>query len=508
MNFIGTRKNDKLTAYEALLAGYAEDGGLFVPESVPAVTDAEWEELVQADYPERAALILSKFFDDDLEFFKDVCKKAYAPFDGTDPVPLLKIDSGIYMLELFHGPTCSWRDMAARLYPALVQRALEKTGETKTPVLVTATLGDTGKAVLQAVKDVKGLFAAAFHPEESMPKFQRFALSVQAGDNVFVAAIDAGEEDNRKIVKTALLDGETKAALAEKNAFAVSVDYANILSFVSCVAFYYSAYADLVGSEQIERGDKVDFSVPAGDFSCAFAGMYAKKMGLPIGKILSASNRNRAFWDFLKTGSYDANKRASLHTMSPSLNVLWVGNTERLLFEASGRKSEMTTPRILDWEKTGTFSMTQEESAFVSSYFKPGFATEDDTVESMYNVFEEYGYAMDTHTGVACAVADKYLEKRSEKENYPIVIFSVSSPYKFPQDVLYALSGNDVKDSYKGVKRLNLFTAMKPPKSLVEMRYKPPRFKGLLAADSKKVASELVALASGKIVPQNSDAKK
>ncbi|MBQ8885686.1 MAG: threonine synthase [Clostridia bacterium] len=509
MNFIGTRKNDKVTAYEAVVKGYAKEGGLYVPESFPVFSAAEIEALTEADYPERAAKILARFFDgEDEAFFTEVCKAAYAAFDGSDPAPLLKIDDGRFVLELFHGPTCSEKDFAARIFPEILKKCAEKAGVKEEPLLVAASAGDSGKALLEAFKNEKGVKVAAFYSDETSSKLQRFSLSVQQGKNVFVAGVRGTVNDCVRVVRRAVLSEETKEALKEKNMAPVSAEYANILSVLSCVPYYFSAYADLLSSEQIEMGEPVNFAIPAGDFCSVLACFYAKKMGLPVGKILSASNRNRALWDFLRSGTYDSEKRAPAHTMSPSLDILWAGNAERLVYEACGRDCKLTASRMKDMEKNGVFSLSGEEFSSVSADFQAGYASEDDTVESMYDIFEEYGYAMDTHTGVAAAVMDKYLEKRDEKDETPVVITAVANPYKFPQDVLYALSGNDVKDSYKGVKRLNLLTAMKPPKGITEMRYKPLRFKAVLAADEKKIAAELLSLSEGKIVPEPVETKR
>jgi threonine synthase len=268
------------------------------------------------------------------------------------------------------------------------------------------------------------------------------------------------------------------------------------------IAYYFSSYIDLVTSEQIEVGDEIDFAVPTGNFGDILAGWYAKQMGLPIRRLLCASNRNKVLADFFATGSYNV-KRNFFRTMSPSMDILVSSNLERLLFEVSGRNAQTIADRMSNLSKNGEYSITQAELKTIQKDFYSAFASEDDTVEAMYDVFEEYGYAMDTHTGVALAVVAKYKEKEvDEKDVTPLVVLSTANPYKFPQDVLYALSGNDVKDSFKGVKRLNLLTAMKPPKALTELRYKPMRFKGALANDLKKISEAVLDFVSGNIVPE------
>ncbi len=251
----------------------------------------------------------------------------------------------------------------------------------------------------------------------------------------------------------------------------------------------------------------MDFAVPTGNFGDILAGWYAKKMGLPVRKLVCASNRNRVLAEFFAKGVYDA-KRPFYRTMSPSMDILVSSNLERLLFEVSGRNAALTAERMKELAEKGCYEVTAAEHRALEEDFFAAFASEDDTVEAMYEIFEEYGYPMDTHTGVAMHAANFFREKRDEKDTTPIVVLSTANPYKFPQDVLYALSGNDVKDSFKGVKRLNLLTAMKPPKCLLELRYKPVRFKQTLPADEKKMCAEIVRFAGGEIAPVPPESKK
>ena len=268
------------------------------------------------------------------------------------------------------------------------------------------------------------------------------------------------------------------------------------------IAYYFSAYIDLITSDQINMGDEIDFAVPTGSFGSILAGWYAKKMGLPIRRLICASNRNRVLADFFKNGLYNV-KRNFFRTMSPSMDVVVVSNIERLLFEVSGRNTDMIATRMKNLAVNGEYSITQTEFKAIQKDFYGGWASEDETVEAMYDIFEEYGYAMDTHTGVAVAVCYTYRDKEvDEKDRTPLIVLSTSNPYKFPQDVLYALSGNDVKDSFKGVKRLNLLTAMKPPKCLTELRYKPLRFKTVLAGDTTKLREAVLAFVGGEVVPE------
>jgi threonine synthase len=296
---------------------------------------------------------------------------------------------------------------------------------------------------------------------------------------------------------------EFNATLAKKHIRLSSANSINFGRLAPQIAYYFSAYLDLLSAEQIEMGDEIDFVVPTGNFGDILAGWYAKQMGLPIRKLVCASNRNKVLADFFEKGVYDVN-RPFRPTMSPSMDILVSSNLERLLFEISGRNAELTAKRMEQLAKEKEYSITEKEKAALDEQFFGGFASEDDTIDAMYEIFEEYGYAMDTHTGVALSVYMKYnemLEKDDNKDDTPIVVLSTANPYKFPQDVLYALSGNDVKDSFKGIKRLNLLTAMKPPKCLLDLRYRPLRFKTVVANDLAKMSEEILRFADGEIIP-------
>jgi len=350
---------------------------------------------------------------------------------------------------------------------------------------------------------VPGTKVAVFYPDEGVAKMQRLQMTVQDGNNVFVAAVEGNFDDCQRGVKNLFASEEFNAKLAEKGVRLSSANSINFGRLAPQIAYYFSAYLDLLTSGQIEMGDKVDFVVPTGNFGDILAGWYAKKMGLPVGKLVCASNRNKVLADFFKKGVYDV-KRDFHRTMSPSMDILVSSNLERLLFEISGRNARLTAQRMKDLAEKKEYCITAEEKAILDEEFFGGFAREDDTVEAMYEIFDEFGYAMDTHTGVALAVYMQYKdwrEKKDEKADEPIVVLSTANPYKFPQDVLYALSGNDVKDSFKGIKRLNLLTAMKPPKSLLELRYRTPRFKTKVKNDLGQMAKVILGFVSGEIVP-------
>lgn len=501
MKFVSTRGNETATGAEAIVKGLASDGGLFVPETFPLVTADEIAQMTGMNYAERAAHIIGKYLGEfGEEFLKDACASAYSAFEGKDPAPLVRIDEGLYILELFHGPTCAFKDMALSLLPGLLKRACELTGDKEEILILAATSGDTGKAALEGFRDAPGVKVAVLYPDEGVSKLQRLQMCTQDGGNVFVAGVKGNFDDCQRAVKSLFVSGEFNGQLRERNIRLSSANSINFGRLVPQIAYYFSAYADLLSSEQIQPGDEVDFAVPTGNFGDILAGWYAKKMGLPVRRLVCASNRNRAVAEFFRTGEYNA-RRPFFRTMSPSMDILVSSNLERLLFEVSGRDSALTASRMKELNERGRYEVTAAEREALESDFYAVFAGEDETVEAMYEVFEEYGYPMDTHTGVAMHATNVFREKRDKKDKTPVVVLSTANPYKFPQDVLYALSGNDVKDCFKGIKRLNLLTAMKPPKCLLDLRYKPIRFRQTLAADEKKLSAELLKFADGEIVP-------
>lgn len=506
MKFISTRGGEKVSGAEAIVKGLAENGGLYVPEKFPKISLEEMEKMTEMSYAERAAFILGKYLADELgeAFLLESCEKAYSTFEGKDPVPLIKVDGNMYVLELFHGPTCAFKDMALTLLPYLLKKSCEVTGIKEEILVLAATSGDTGKAAMEGFRDVKGTKVAVFYPDEGVAKMQRLQMCTQSGKNVLAAAVEGNFDDCQRAVKRMFASEEFNAELAKKGVRLSSANSINFGRLAPQIAYYFSAYLDLWTSGQIENGDKIDFVVPTGNFGDILAGWYAKNMGLPIRKLVCASNKNKVLADFFKTGTYNA-KRELHRSMSPSMDILISSNLERLLFEISGRNAKLTAERMQELAEKKEYTITAKEKAILDEDFYGGFASEDDTVEAMYEVFDEYGYAMDTHTGVALAVKEQYryeVEKQDKKDKTPIIVLATANPYKFPQDVLYALSGNDVKDSFKGIKRLYLLTAMKPPKALVDLRYKPIRFKTKVKNKVREMADLILRFADGEVVPE------
>lgn len=477
MYFISTRGTERVTGAEAIVKGLASDGGLFVPESFPSVSREEFDKLITMSYPERAAFILHKYLDDyDYSSLEAACTAAYAKFNG-DPAPLVRIDDGKYILELFHGPTCAFKDIALTLLPYLLRAGCDICGIKEDILILVATSGDTGKAALEGFKDAEGVKIMVFYPDDGVSKMQKLQMCTQEGGNVNVLAVKGNFDDCQSAVKSIFANKEYAALLKDKNTLLSSANSINFGRLAPQIVYYFSAYLDMVSSEQITFGDKVDFTVPTGNFGDILAAYYAKKMGLPVGRLVCASNKNNVLTDFIKTGTYSISSRNFYKTMSPSMDILISSNLERLIYELSGRNAEKTAERMKSLASDKKYSVGADELAALQEEFSAGSANETQTVEAIYDFFEAYGYPLDTHTGVAVSVANAYTEKKNEKDTTPMVVVSTASPYKFPQDVLYAITGTDVKDSFKGIKRLHAATAMAIPKSLSSLKLKEVRFK-------------------------------
>lgn len=489
MKFISTRGgSEKVTAAQAIVKGLADNGGLYVPEKFPEVTGAELENMLGMDYPERACEILSKYLGDyDKAELLDACKAAYAKFDG-DPAPLVKIDDGVYMLELWHGPTCAFKDMALTLLPYLLRKGCDLSGIKEEILILVATSGDTGKAALEGFKDADGVKIMVFYPSDGVSKMQKLQMCTQEGKNVNVVAVKGNFDDCQTAVKEIFASEDCNSQLKEKNLVLSSANSINFGRLAPQIAYYFSAYLDLVSSEQIEMGAEIDFTVPTGNFGNILAAYYAKRMGLPIRRLHCASNENKVLADFFESGVYDIN-REFYKTTSPSMDILVSSNLERLLYEVSGRNAKLTAQRMSDLKTNGRYAITTPELEEIRKTFDGGYADEETSVEAMYDVFVDVGYTMDTHTGCAMKVAVDWFEK-NKKDETNMVIVSTANPYKFPQDVLYAVTGNDVKDSFKGIKRLHAATAMAVPKCLSSLKDKTPRF--TKSIDAKNIFKEIL----------------
>ena len=482
MLYKNTRSNKKATATAAkvIKQGLAEDGGLFVPESVPTLTLDEIKALCNESYPVRAATVLSKFLTDYTyeELLAD-CKEAYSEtsFVGG-AAPLVNIHDQFESLELWHGPTAAFKDMALQIMPRLLSRALKKTGEERTALILVATSGDTGKAALEGYKDVPGIKIMVFYPVDGVSRVQKLQMATQTGSNVNVCAIRGNFDDAQNGVKVIFGDKEMAQKLDEKGYFFSSANSINWGRLAPQIVYYVSAYCDLLSSGKCKLGDSFNVCVPTGNFGNIFAAYLAKLMGLPIGHMVCASNRNNILTDFLRTGTYDRNRDFYL-TMSPSMDILISSNLERLLYFTAG--SEKTAAYMKSLKETGCYTVDKEILDAIRANFSGYYTDEADTAKTIHDTFKAYGYLADTHTAVAIHAAEAYVAETGDTR--PMVIDSTASPYKFANNVYRAVSGKDAASELEALDALSTETKTEIPYPLAGLASRKVRFEQVVNKD-------------------------
>ncbi len=475
MKFQSTRdiKAEKFSAAQVIKQGLAADGGLFVPESIPTLTAQEIEALCKADYPTRAAKILGKFLTDytEEELLAD-CRAAYAPtsFVGG-AAPLVALDDSLYSLELWHGPTAAFKDMALQIMPRLLSRALGKTGEERTALILVATSGDTGKAALEGYKDIDRIKIVVFYPENGVSRVQKLQMQTQTGENVYVCAINGNFDDAQSGVKKIFSDKEAAARLDKEGYFLSSANSINWGRLAPQIVYYVSAYCDLLNQGRIKMGEQMNVTVPTGNFGNIFAAYLAKLMGLPIDRLVCASNKNNILTDFLASGTYDRNRDFHL-TMSPSMDILISSNLERLLYLAAG--PERTAAYMASLNKTGAYTVDADVKAKIDANFTGYFADEQKTAETIRRAMKKYGYLADTHTAVGISAAEQYMAESGDKK--PMVVASTASPYKFAADVYASLFGEKPADALAALETLAAKTDTEIPYPLCGIGERTVRF--------------------------------
>ena len=457
MNYTSTRgkSGEVLTAAQIIKQGLALDGGLFVPESIPSLTLDEISALCEKSYPERAAAILAKYLSDYSydELLAD-CKNAYCAESFPDgAAPLVRAKDGIYSLELWHGPTAAFKDMALQIMPRLLSRALVKTGEKRTALILVATSGDTGKAALEGYKDIEGIRMMVFYPVDGVSRVQKMQMATQTGSNVDVVSIRGNFDDAQSGVKKIFSDDEAVAFLNENGHFFSSANSINWGRLAPQIVYYASAYCDLLTKGDIKLGDKINVCVPTGNFGNIFAAYLAKLMGLPIGKLVCASNQNNILTDFLQSGKYDRNR--DFHcTMSPSMDILISSNLERLLCFTAGK--EETARYMAELSANGVYQVSDEVLAKIKENFCGYYTDEATTSATINKYYTEYNYRSDTHTAVALSAAERYVEESGD--NTPMVVASTASPYKFAADVCKSLGMEKPEDDMDALDMLSSHT--------------------------------------------------
>lgn len=442
MKYFSTRDSQKNTFDAAFVIkkGLANDGGLFVPDSIPTLSESDVKELCDKTYPERAAIILSRFLTDYTyeELIKD-CTDAYceASFPGG-AAPLVHVHDNIYSLELWHGPTAAFKDMALQIMPRLLSRALVKTGEKNTALILVATSGDTGKAALEGYKDIEHVKIMVFYPVDGVSKVQKLQMATQTGSNVNVCAIKGNFDDAQNGVKKIFSDSEAKKKLLENSYILSSANSINWGRLAPQIVYYISAYCDLIKSGSIKYGETVNVCVPTGNFGNIFAAYIAKLMGLPIDKLICASNANNVLTEFLRTGTYDRNRKFHL-TMSPSMDILISSNLERLLYFTVG--AEETAKYMSELNTNGRYTISDAAKKTISNNFIGFSADEAQTASTLKKYYNDYNYLADTHTSVALDCAEQYVKESGDTKK--IIVASTASPYKFAADVYRSITDKD-----------------------------------------------------------------
>ena len=475
MRFQSTRdsKQEKFTSAQVIRKGLADDGGLFVPDSIPSLSKDEIVELCSMDYAHRAAYILGKYLTDYTyqELLED-CTKAYSPtsFVGG-AAPLCKIGDNVYTQELWHGPTAAFKDMALQIMPRLLSRALKKTGEDRKALILVATSGDTGKAALEGYRDVDQVCISVFYPVNGVSKIQKLQMVTQQGENVNVCAIHGNFDDAQTGVKKIFADTNAAKELDQKGFFLSSANSINWGRLAPQIVYYVSAYCDLLNSEALSEGQCFNVCVPTGNFGNIFAAYLAKQMGIPIGKLICASNKNNILTDFLNTGTYDRNRQFHL-TMSPSMDILISSNLERLLYFVAG--ADQTREYMESLSKNGAYTVSNAVKSRIDSDFCGFFADEEKTAQTIRK-YQESGYLMDTHTAVGVCCAEQYMQNSGDTLT-PLVVASTASPYKFAADVYTSLGKNAPEDPLQSQALLSEYTGTQIPYPLVGLGERQIRF--------------------------------
>lgn len=479
MEVISTRGGgEKLRGLKAVLKGIAPDGGLFVPVSFPEINWQHILKAVEKGYDAAAAEILELFFEDlTISELSGLAKLAYASFNTPEVAPLVPLKDHEHILELTHGPTLAFKDMALQVLPRLISSGLTVLGYTDDILILTATSGDTGKAALEGFKNVPRTSICVFYPADGVSSMQRLQMVTQEGRNVGVFGVKGNFDDTQTGVKTLFADKAFNSEAAADGYSLSSANSINIGRLAPQVAYYIITYARLVLDERIKLGDKINFCVPTGNFGNILAAYYAHKMGMPIGKLICASNHNNVLTDFFKNGTYDAN-RPFHKTISPSMDILISSNLERLLFELSGRDAKSICEWMKSLSENGSYTLNYDEMKEADELFYAGFADEDQTRDTIRSVFEKTGYLMDPHTAVAQCVYENYIKETSD--DTLTVTVSTANPYKFTTDVFKALTGVEIGDAFEAAVELSAITKTEVPPQIRDLREKPILHKSVI----------------------------
>ncbi len=488
MNYISTRdKSVKVTAAKAIAQGISAEGGLFVPDTFPTLTQDDFKALIKLDYKGRAKAVLKFFLNDFTEEEIEYCVNgAYTgSFQNEQPAPIALIGENANILELWHGPTCAFKDLALQLLPYLLTTSAKKVNDGKKTVILVATSGDTGKAALEGFKDVPDTEILVFYPSEGVSPMQKLQMDSQAGENVHVCAIKGNFDDAQTGVKKIFTDSAVKEKLADNNMLFSSANSINWGRLAPQIVYYVSAYCDMLERNPESLKEGFNIVVPTGNFGNILAAYYAKKMGVPVGKLICASNANNVLTDFIKTGTYDRN-RNFYTTISPSMDILISSNLERMLFELSGNDDKAVAKLQNELSATGKFTVDGEIKKGLEELFWGGCCDDEQTLVTIGKYFKEYGYLCDTHTAVAMNVYEQYL--KAENDDRPTVIASTASPYKFAKSVLSAVSEKEGTTEFDTVRVLSDETGTEIPEPIKALENATVRFKDICEKDDMLTA--------------------
>ncbi len=458
---------------DVILRGLAPDGGLFMPDTIPALKAEDFLSFAALPYPALAAKILAMYFDC---FSEDDLRKDAEEAYGETHFPLRPLDIRIveprlFMLELWHGPTCAFKDMALQMMPRLLSRTLRDSHCKKLALIATATSGDTGKAAMEGFRDVPGIKIKVYFPKDGVSRIQYLQMATQRGSNVSVSGIDGNFDDAQSAVKAMFADKEMAKVLKKEKAFLTSANSINFARLAPQIVYYVYAYARMLRAGAVLPGEKVDVVVPSGNFGDIFSAYLAKRMGIPFGRLVVASNKNKVLADFFETGVYDCN-RPFYHTSSPSMDILRSSNLERLLFMKAGPKA--TAQWMEDLKRAGRFCVPAAVLSDLQSEFCGIWVDEDEVGETIRSAFQSDRYLIDPHTAVGVAAFRKYSGRPGASRR--ILVASTASPFKFPRDVLTAIAGEAPDDDMEALRQLEKVSGLVAPSSLRSLADQPLRF--------------------------------
>jgi threonine synthase len=499
MRYVSTRGGvPALESMEAIKMGLAPDGGLFVPDGPAFLSMDEISSLTGMTYPERAAFILSRYLTDFTPAETASCvAHAYdaTRFEKGRVAPLVHLNDRLSVLELWHGPTCAFKDVALQILPRFMTQAMRKTGENREIVLLTATSGDTGKAALEGFADVPGTRVIVFYPDEGVSEVQKKQMVTQAGGNVHVVGVKGNFDDTQAGVKRMFSDNAMANALQAREMAFSSANSINWGRLVPQIVYYFSAYADLCAEGRIRCGDAINFVVPTGNFGNILAAWHASKAGLPVNRLICASNGNNVLTDFIRTGVYDS-RRAFRKTVSPSMDILVSSNLERLLYELSGEDAARVSSWMADLSLKGFYDAGPAMRGKIGKMFFGGWTSEEDTLRTIGTLWHSRGYVADTHTAVGMNVYERYVSESGDLS--PTVLASTASPFKFANSVAGALFGQEAlcgHDDFDLLELLSDKTGWPIPAGLAGLRERPVLHEEICAVeDMAAVVSRLLGI--------------